>query len=246
MREFSGKITADRSWGGAVPSSLVAGLLIQLKLTGTGEVSSTLNSRTLYSGERIAAIVVQPRATHSSAFMVVESSRPKAFEHISLNHGTREAPPQTSTVSTLTPPEAALAASRTSLTFFIIGLHISRKSSRLIWLPKSSSSMRHSQEMLASVFAERIFFVLVTASSSLNNAFLFDNTSHPVFFLNCAAKVLMRHSSMSLPPTLSHFSHKTVNLPRTYWTIATENTTWPIWQNATVCGFSGSKLSVRK
>jgi len=69
--------------------------------------------------------------------------------------------------------------------------------------------------MLDSEFADKIFFVFVTASSNLNKAFLFDNTSHPVFFLNCSENTLNKHSSMSRPPTFADFSHKMVSLPFT-------------------------------
>merc|ERR1719203_520712 len=78
-------------------------------------------------------------------------------------------------------PLAAFAASKTSLTFAMIGLHISRKSARSMRLAKSWSSMRHSQEIGESLFADKTFFVLPTASSSLKSAFLLDNTSQPVF-----------------------------------------------------------------
>mmetsp|Transcript_15400 Transcript_15400/g.46191 ORF Transcript_15400/g.46191 Transcript_15400/m.46191 type:complete len:260 (+) Transcript_15400:1235-2014(+) len=181
--------------------------------------------------------------------MVKESSLPpKALEHISLTQGTREAPPQTSTLwmDSTARPLAAFAASSTSSTFCIMGLHISRKSARFMLLLKSWSSMRHSQDMFASELAERIFFVLETASSSLKSAFLLDSTSQPVFFWNCSAKARMRHSSMSRPPTLSDFSHRTVSFPLTNCTMATENTVWPIWQKATVLGLAASNLAERK
>mmetsp|Transcript_24514 Transcript_24514/g.70414 ORF Transcript_24514/g.70414 Transcript_24514/m.70414 type:complete len:256 (+) Transcript_24514:1130-1897(+) len=249
ISEFWGNTTADFSPGATSTSAPAAGALIQPTLTGKAEVSSTLNSRTLYSFERIAACRAQPRATHSSAFMVVESSLPpKALEHISLNHGTREAPPQISTASMEETgmPLAALAASSTSLTLFIMGLHMSSKSARVTLLPKSWSSMRHSQERLDSEFAERIFLVFVTASSILKRAFLLDMMSQPVFFWNCLAKLRMRHSSMFRPPTLSERSQTTDSRPRTNCTMATEKLAWPSWQKATVMGFSGSKLLVRK
>mmetsp|Transcript_10800 Transcript_10800/g.28712 ORF Transcript_10800/g.28712 Transcript_10800/m.28712 type:complete len:273 (+) Transcript_10800:1362-2180(+) len=189
-------------------------------------------------------MIVQPLATHSSAFMVVDNSLPpNAFEHISLTQGTREDPPHTSTTSmpdTAT-PQLLMAPASTAATLSIIGWHISKKSNRSILLEKSSSSMRHSQVMLDSEFADRIFLVLVTASSSLKSAFLLDNTSQPVFFLNCSAKTRIKHSSMSRPPTLADFSHKTVILPLTNLQMATEKIVWPIMQKATVCGFSTSK-----
>mmetsp|Transcript_28139 Transcript_28139/g.45180 ORF Transcript_28139/g.45180 Transcript_28139/m.45180 type:complete len:209 (-) Transcript_28139:791-1417(-) len=181
----------------------------QPSCTGNTDLSSTLNSRVLNSGERIAACKAHPLATHSSAFMVVESSfPPKAAEHMSLTHGTREAPPQISTASMADKgiPLPVLTLSSTSLTFCIMGLHISKKSARVIVLEKSWSSMRHSQETGASLFADRTFLVLPTASSNLKHAFLFPNTSQPVFFLNCSAKVRMRHSSISRPPTFDDFS----------------------------------------
>mmetsp|Transcript_62618 Transcript_62618/g.193917 ORF Transcript_62618/g.193917 Transcript_62618/m.193917 type:complete len:289 (+) Transcript_62618:1020-1886(+) len=249
ISEFCGKTTADFSAGRTSTSPPPAGVLIQPTLTGNAEVSSTLNSLTLYSFERIAAWRAHPRATHSSAFMVVESSLPpNALEHMSLTQGTREAPPQISTASMeeTARPLAALAASSTSLTFFIMGLHISSKSERLMLLLKSSSSMRHSHERLDSEFAERIFLVFVTASSSLKSAFLLDRTSQPVFFWNCLAKVRMRHSSMSRPPTFWDLSQTTESWPRTNCTMATEKSAWPIWQNATVRGLSVLKLFVRK
>mmetsp|Transcript_76381 Transcript_76381/g.196710 ORF Transcript_76381/g.196710 Transcript_76381/m.196710 type:complete len:258 (+) Transcript_76381:990-1763(+) len=225
IRDFSGKTTADLS------AALAGGTLCHPSWTGSEVVSSTVKSRTLYRFDRRAACSVHPRATHSSAFMVVDSSLPpKALEHISLSQGTREAPPQISTWSMedIARPHEDFAASSTASTLCIMGLHISRKSARSTLLPKSWSSMRHSQERLASELADRIFFVFMTASSSLKRAFLLDSTSQPVFFWNCAAKLRMRHSSMSRPPTLSDLSHKTVSLPFTNCTTATENTVWPI------------------
>mmetsp|Transcript_97058 Transcript_97058/g.225001 ORF Transcript_97058/g.225001 Transcript_97058/m.225001 type:complete len:219 (+) Transcript_97058:1066-1722(+) len=211
--------------------------------TGTRRPSRTSKSRTLYRGERMAAISAQPRATLSSAFMVVESSLlPKAAEHISLTQGTRLAPPTISTKSIWSKgrPQDSLAASSTFLTLAIIGLHMSRKRSRVMLEPKSSSSMRHSQLMPASLFAERIFFVFVTASSSLKEAFLLERGSAPTFFLNCAANSRMRHSSISRPPTLSDFSHTTVSLPFTNCTTDTEKMDWPMLQKTTVHGLSAS------
>mmetsp|Transcript_58464 Transcript_58464/g.153953 ORF Transcript_58464/g.153953 Transcript_58464/m.153953 type:complete len:260 (-) Transcript_58464:283-1062(-) len=181
--------------------------------------------------------------------MVVDSSLPpKALEHISLTQGTREAPPQISTESmdATARPHEAFALSSTSFTFCIMGLHISRKISRSMLLPKSWSSIMHSQETLASELEERTFFVFPTASSSLKRALLLDSTSQPVFFWNCSAKARIRHSSMSRPPTFSDFSHRTVSFPLTNCTIATENTVWPIWQKATVVCLTGSKLLERK
>mmetsp|Transcript_15275 Transcript_15275/g.45757 ORF Transcript_15275/g.45757 Transcript_15275/m.45757 type:complete len:219 (-) Transcript_15275:632-1288(-) len=213
-------------------------------LIGTEVASRTSKSRTLYRGERMAAWRAQPRATLSSAFMVVERSLPpKAAEHISLTQGTRQAPPTISTKSMDSNgmPHAALASSRTFCTLAIIGLHISRKTSLVMLEPKSSSSMRHSTLMPASAFAERIFLVFVTESSNLKLAFLLESGSQPTFFLNCAANSLMRHSSMSRPPTLSDFSVTTVSLPFTNCTRETEKIDWPMLQKATVQGFSASK-----
>mmetsp|Transcript_20115 Transcript_20115/g.62863 ORF Transcript_20115/g.62863 Transcript_20115/m.62863 type:complete len:219 (-) Transcript_20115:651-1307(-) len=212
--------------------------------TGTLRQSLTSKSRTLYRGDRIAACRAQPRATASSAFMVVDSSLPpKAAEHISFTHGTRLDPPTISTKSmdSTGMPLASLTASSTACTLAIMGLHMSRKTSRVMLEPKSSSSMRHSQLMPASLFAERIFLVFVTASSSLKDAFLFESGSQPTFFLNCAANSRMRHSSMSRPPTLSDFSQITVSLPLTNCTTDTEKIVWPMLQKATVHGFSASK-----
>mmetsp|Transcript_58896 Transcript_58896/g.167610 ORF Transcript_58896/g.167610 Transcript_58896/m.167610 type:complete len:458 (-) Transcript_58896:642-2015(-) len=244
MSEFWGKTSLHFSTGPPPGSQLPVVGICHPRRTPNLDVSSTLNSRALNSGERMAACSVQPRATHSSAFMVVESSLPpKACEHISLTHGTREQPPHISTKSTALTgrPLAALAASSTSLTFFIIGLHMSRNFSRSIWLLKSSSSIRHSQLTPASELAERIFFVFVTASSSLKDAFLLESGSQPTCFLNCAANSRIKHSSMSRPPTLSDFSHRHVSLPRVNWKTDTEKIVWPMLQNATVMGFSGSK-----
>mmetsp|Transcript_37516 Transcript_37516/g.86616 ORF Transcript_37516/g.86616 Transcript_37516/m.86616 type:complete len:262 (-) Transcript_37516:595-1380(-) len=216
-------------------------------VTGCGMRSTTVKSRTLYSGESIAACSAHPRATDSSAFMVVDSSLPpKALEQNSLTQGTREAPPIISTKSICSIPmpaaaAAALAPSRTAETLSIMGLHISRKTSRVIVEPKSSSSIRHSTESCASMFAERIFLVFVTASSSLKEAFLLLRGSQPTFFLNCAANSRMRHSFIVLPPTLSAFSQMTVSLPRMNCTTDTENMLCPMLQNATVHGFSASK-----
>mmetsp|Transcript_136543 Transcript_136543/g.345761 ORF Transcript_136543/g.345761 Transcript_136543/m.345761 type:complete len:213 (-) Transcript_136543:866-1504(-) len=135
---------------------------IQPMLTGNGEMSFTWKSRTLYNGDKIAACRAQPRETLSSWFIVVERSLPpNASEHSCFTHGTREPPPTISTESICSGvmPEAAKAASKTAFAFSIAGLHISSKSARVIWLAKSSSSIRHSQLMGASEFAERTFFV---------------------------------------------------------------------------------------
>mmetsp|Transcript_27465 Transcript_27465/g.78917 ORF Transcript_27465/g.78917 Transcript_27465/m.78917 type:complete len:219 (-) Transcript_27465:638-1294(-) len=213
-------------------------------LTGTQRPSRTSKSRTLYRGDRMAACKAQPRATASSAFMVVESSfPPNAAEHISLTHGTLELPPIISTKSMDSSgmPAASLAESSTFWTLAIIGLHISRKRSLVMLEPKSSSSMRHSTLMPASALADRIFLVFVTESSSLKLAFFWDRGSQPTFFLNCAANSLMRHSSMSLPPTLSDLSAITVSLPFTNCTMETEKSERPMPQMATVQGFSASK-----
>mmetsp|Transcript_25428 Transcript_25428/g.70848 ORF Transcript_25428/g.70848 Transcript_25428/m.70848 type:complete len:314 (-) Transcript_25428:949-1890(-) len=148
VREFSGKMMADRSALGAIsppPSGAGGGAagakwLAQLRLTGKAAMSSATNSRHLIKGDKIAACKVQPRATHSSAFMVVESSLPpNAAEHISFNQGTRHAPPHISTVSTSDAmgPAVAFAASSTPLTLFIMGSHISKKSERSMLLEKS-------------------------------------------------------------------------------------------------------------
>mmetsp|Transcript_56972 Transcript_56972/g.148314 ORF Transcript_56972/g.148314 Transcript_56972/m.148314 type:complete len:213 (-) Transcript_56972:249-887(-) len=148
----SSSLTA--SAGGAWP--------IQPTLIAFGEMSCTWKSRTLYSGDKIAAWRAQPRATLSSWFIVVERSLPpNASEHSCFTHGTREPPPTISTESICSGvmPEAAKAASKTAFAFSIAGLHISSKSARVIWLAKSSSSIRHSQLMGASEFAERTFFV---------------------------------------------------------------------------------------
>mmetsp|Transcript_90734 Transcript_90734/g.282654 ORF Transcript_90734/g.282654 Transcript_90734/m.282654 type:complete len:219 (+) Transcript_90734:1097-1753(+) len=212
-------------------------------LMGTERASRTSKSRTLYRGDRMAACNAQPLATASSAFMVVESSLPpKAAEHISLTQGTRLAPPTISTKSMLSigMPAASFAESRTFCTLSIIGLHISRKRSLVMLEPKSSSSMRHSTLMPASAFAERIFLVFMTASSSLKLAFLLERGSQPTFFLNCAANSRMRHSSMSRPPTLSDLSATTDSLPLKNWTTETEKRVWPMQQKATVHGFSAS------
>mmetsp|Transcript_47806 Transcript_47806/g.86147 ORF Transcript_47806/g.86147 Transcript_47806/m.86147 type:complete len:217 (-) Transcript_47806:413-1063(-) len=143
-------------------------------------------------------------------------------------------------------PLPVLAASSTSLTFCIIGLHIARKLSRSMLLLKSSSSMRHSQETAASEFAERTFLVFPTASSSLKHAFLLERTSQPVFFLNCSANARIRHSSMSRPPTLSDRSQSTVSFPLMNCTMDTVKRAWPIWQKATVEGFSASNVVLLK
>mmetsp|Transcript_27459 Transcript_27459/g.78901 ORF Transcript_27459/g.78901 Transcript_27459/m.78901 type:complete len:259 (+) Transcript_27459:1542-2318(+) len=233
----------------ASPSSSFAAaasaeLPTQPTFTAKGLESSTLKSRTLYRGDRIAACSAQPLATLSSWFMVVERSLPpKASEQICLTHGTREAPPTISTQSidssgTL---ESVITLLRTSLALLMAGSHIFSKSARLMVLEKSSSSIKHSTVQPASLFAERIFFVLVTASSSLKADFLLESGSQPVFFLNCSANSRMRHSSMSRPPTSSDLSATTVSFPRTNCTIETEKSAWPIEQNATVMGFSGSK-----
>mmetsp|Transcript_83732 Transcript_83732/g.211104 ORF Transcript_83732/g.211104 Transcript_83732/m.211104 type:complete len:240 (+) Transcript_83732:1703-2422(+) len=221
-----------------------AALPIQPTLTANCVVSSTLKSRTLYKGDKIAACKAQPRATLSSWFIVVERSLPpKASEHTLFTQGTREPPPTISTESICSKvrPEAAMAACKTFVTLSIAGLHISSKSALVILLAKSSSSIRHSQLTPASLLADKIFFVLDTASSSLKEAFLLLKGSHPTFFLNCEANSRIKHSSNSRPPTLSDLSTTTFNLPRTNWTIETEKMLTPIEQNATVIGFSGSK-----
>mmetsp|Transcript_62617 Transcript_62617/g.193911 ORF Transcript_62617/g.193911 Transcript_62617/m.193911 type:complete len:259 (-) Transcript_62617:617-1393(-) len=206
--------------------------------------SSTLKSRTLYRGDKIAACRAQPLATLSSWFIVVERSfPPKASEQTRLTQGTRDAPPTTSTesISSTGTFDSAITAARSALALAIAGSHIFSKSARVMVLEKSSSSIKHSTAQPASLFAERIFFVLVTASSSLNAAFLLVRGSHPVFFLNCAANSRMRHSSMSRPPMSSDLSQTTLSLPRTNCTMDTEKRAWPIEQNATVIGLSGSK-----
>mmetsp|Transcript_45689 Transcript_45689/g.133023 ORF Transcript_45689/g.133023 Transcript_45689/m.133023 type:complete len:219 (-) Transcript_45689:643-1299(-) len=212
--------------------------------TACEEASSTLKSRTLYRGDRIAAWSAQPRATDSSWFMVVEIALPpKASEQTCLTHGTREPPPTISTESILSTgmPDAAFASSNTLLTRSMAGAHIASKSARVIVLAKSWSSIKHSHVMGASEFADKTFFVFNTASSSLNAAFLLVNGSQPCFFLNCAANTRMRHSSSSRPPTLSERSQTTVSLPRTKRTIETEKMEMPMEQKATVIGTSGSK-----
>mmetsp|Transcript_48044 Transcript_48044/g.112455 ORF Transcript_48044/g.112455 Transcript_48044/m.112455 type:complete len:242 (-) Transcript_48044:668-1393(-) len=202
---------------------------IQPMLTECGMMSTTVKSRTLYSGDSIAACRAQPRATDSSAFIVVDSSLPpKAFEQNSFTQGTREAPPiiSTKSICSVEIPAAAAAAfapSSTAETLSIIGWHISRKTSRVMVEPKSSSSMRHSTESCASMFAERIFLVLVTASSSLKAAFLLVSGLQPTFFSNCRANSRIRHSVIVLPPTLSAFSQMTVSFPLTNCTMETEN-----------------------
>mmetsp|Transcript_110444 Transcript_110444/g.216589 ORF Transcript_110444/g.216589 Transcript_110444/m.216589 type:complete len:259 (+) Transcript_110444:160-936(+) len=206
-------------------------------------LSSTLKSRTLYSGDSMAACRAQPRATASSWFIVVDVLPPKASPQTCLTQGTREPPPTSSTESIWSTgmPHAAFASSRTLITLSLAGPHILSSSSRVMLLAKSASSIKHSHVMAASLLAERIFLVFITASSSLNEDFLFVKGSQPFFLANCAANSRIKHSSSSRPPTLSDFSHTTVSLPRTNWTIETENVEMPMEQKATVMGFSGSK-----
>mmetsp|Transcript_85045 Transcript_85045/g.245926 ORF Transcript_85045/g.245926 Transcript_85045/m.245926 type:complete len:234 (+) Transcript_85045:1322-2023(+) len=213
-------------------------------LTGNRVESSTWKSRTLYNGDSIAACNAQPRATLSSEFMVVESSLPpKHSEHKFFTHGTLELPPTISTESTCSgdSPDAAMADSNTARARAIAGAHIRSKSSRVTWPDKSSSSIKHSQVIPASVLADNIFFVFVTESSSLNDALLLLKGSQPTFALNWAANSRIKHSSKSRPPTLSDRSQTTRRRPRQNWTIETEKIELPIEQNATVMGFSGSK-----
>mmetsp|Transcript_77890 Transcript_77890/g.225275 ORF Transcript_77890/g.225275 Transcript_77890/m.225275 type:complete len:240 (+) Transcript_77890:1521-2240(+) len=224
------------SGGGALP--------IQPMLMAWGEESSTLKSRTLYKGERIAACNAQPRATLSSWFIVVDNCLPpRTSEQSFFTQGTRELPPTISTESICSGVnfDAAKADSNTAFTLAMAGAHIDSKSSRVIWLAKSASSIKHSTLTGASEFADKIFLVFMTASSSLKADFLLLSGSQPFFFSNCAAKARMRHSSSSRPPTLSDFSQTTVNLPRTNCTTVTENNEWPMEQKATVMGLSGSK-----
>mmetsp|Transcript_73752 Transcript_73752/g.240195 ORF Transcript_73752/g.240195 Transcript_73752/m.240195 type:complete len:223 (+) Transcript_73752:1787-2455(+) len=217
-------------------------------LMANGDVSSTLKSRTLYKGDKIAACRAQPRATLSSWFMVVDSSfspslQPKASAQSFFTQGTREPPPTISTTSicSIVKPEAARAASRTAFVLTMAGSHILSRSSRFIRLAKSCSSMRHSTLTGASVFAERTFFVFMTASSNLKAAFLLVRGSQPCFFLNCSENARIKHSSNARPPTLSDFSQITFNFPRMNWTMETLKREFPIEQKATVSGFSTSK-----
>mmetsp|Transcript_104147 Transcript_104147/g.301283 ORF Transcript_104147/g.301283 Transcript_104147/m.301283 type:complete len:212 (+) Transcript_104147:1417-2052(+) len=207
-------------------------------------MSSTLNSRTLYNGESMAACNAHPRATLSSWFMVVESALPpKISEHSPFTQGTLDPPPTISTESICSSdkPDAEIADSSTARARSMAGAHIRSKSSRVIWPERSASSMRQSQVIPASLLADRIFFVFCTASSSLNFAFLLHKGSQPSFALNCEANSRIKHSSNSRPPTLSDFSQTTVSFPRTNRTTDTEKRECPMEQKATVIGFSGSK-----
>mmetsp|Transcript_58395 Transcript_58395/g.130144 ORF Transcript_58395/g.130144 Transcript_58395/m.130144 type:complete len:212 (-) Transcript_58395:619-1254(-) len=180
-------------------------------------MSFTWKSRTLKAGLSIAACNAQPLAMHSSKLSVLEQSLPKNLETRACTAGMRTLPPNISTVETSSSeesPHPSKASARSLSKRARAGSHDSRKSSRLIMLLTSMSSMKHSMLMGACGLALSTFLVFSQATKSRYIAFLFVRASIPCFSFHSAAKRSPRSMSKSRPPKWrSDAVDNTVNLP---------------------------------
>mmetsp|Transcript_27189 Transcript_27189/g.49350 ORF Transcript_27189/g.49350 Transcript_27189/m.49350 type:complete len:215 (-) Transcript_27189:822-1466(-) len=196
----------------SIPASCVPSHSI---LIGKGWYSITSYGKTLNLGERMALCRAQPRATASSAFIVVLSplftalaSRPRISAKVCFTLATRVAPPTISTLarSALVRLVSASARSIGAANRANRGSHMARYSSALRETPKSKSSMRHSRLIRASLTPAglRVFFAFSAATVSLSITLALSlglPLSLPLYF---SSNLVAIHSaiieSKSLPP----------------------------------------------
>mmetsp|Transcript_94190 Transcript_94190/g.141136 ORF Transcript_94190/g.141136 Transcript_94190/m.141136 type:complete len:279 (-) Transcript_94190:842-1678(-) len=177
--------------------------------TGSGLNSIISYGNTLNRGERMADCRAAPRATASSAFIVVDRVEILRISmNFCLTNPIREVPP---TISTDAKSLAEiLASARHAFTgasnLSIKGLHMASYSGALSMMWKSKSSMRHSRLIDASFtpFGLSVFFAFSAAANSLSMTFglsrgLPDNLLLN-FSTNLAASQFAISSSKFLPP----------------------------------------------
>mmetsp|Transcript_21111 Transcript_21111/g.47627 ORF Transcript_21111/g.47627 Transcript_21111/m.47627 type:complete len:571 (+) Transcript_21111:1110-2822(+) len=230
----------------------------QLSLTGKLTASKTWNSLTRKRVESKAACQAVPRATASSAFIVVCSplfiaalligspAPMRMSASRSLTKPRRVVPPTISTVAMSAGgrPDSPRACMMGGTIRASSGSDASMKSARVRVRLKSISSMRHSQPIRASETPAglSVFLAFSAAASSFMRALGFSHGSPPCFALKASLIFRAMITSNSRPPRLRSWAAAlTESLP--VWNAATValKVPWPKSRNMQPWGFSASK-----
>ena len=165
-------------------------------------MSCTEKSRTRKTGDRIAQLKAQPRATASSWLSVNESPLPKNLLIRSFRDGTRVHPP---TISIESISSTFILASRRACSKGIVARSSSgwtscSSSSRFIMPDTSMSFMRDSMLIGACALADKIFFIFSQAAAVRTRALGFVLISILYFSFHSLAKCCISALSKSRPP----------------------------------------------